>query len=90
MAMPLLKLFNHLSELAKSFEVKQGWLLACKSLRSRRVGRPTRGNGSMVAINVPNDQIRIKATTHTNDFNLLTTQRMMRMGHRHPFRNSLE
>jgi hypothetical protein len=88
-ATPFQKLFNHLSEVAESFQVEQGWFLACKILGSRCVGRPTGGNGSMIAIKVSNDQIRIKTSTYTNDLDLLTAKRMMRMDHRYPFRNSL-
>jgi hypothetical protein len=86
---PLPELLNHTSKLAESFQVKHWWLLGWKRIWCRRVGRPTGRNGSMVAIDVSNDEVRIWAATDTDDLYLLTIQGMMGMRDGHPSRNSL-
>jgi hypothetical protein len=85
---PLPELLNHTSQLAESFQVKHCWLLGWKRIWCRRVGRPTGRNGSMVAIDVSNDEVRIWAATDTDDLYLLTIQGMMGMRDGHPSRNS--
>jgi hypothetical protein len=85
---PLLKLLNKTSELAESFQIKQRWLLEWKRIWCRRVRRPTGRNGSMVAVDVSNDQIGIRTTADTDDLYLLTIQGMMGMDDGHPSRNS--
>lgn len=85
---PLLELLNHTSKLAESFQVKQWWLLGRKRIWCRRVGRPTGRNGSMVAVEVSNDEIGIWAATDTDDLYLLTIEGMMGMRDGHPSRNS--
>ena len=85
---PLLELLNHTSKLAESFQVKHWWLLGWKRLWRRRVGRPTGRNGSVVAIDVSNDEVGIRASTDTDDLYLLTIEGMMRMRDGHPSRNS--
>ncbi len=85
---PLLELLNHTSKLAESFQVKHWWLLGWKRLWRRRVGRPTGRNGSVVAIDVSNDEVGIRAATDTDDLYLLTIEGMMRMRDGHPSRNS--
>jgi hypothetical protein len=42
----------------------------------------------MIAIEVSNDEIGIRASTDTDDLYLLTIQGMMGMDDRHPSRNS--
>ena len=88
MTTPFLKLLDATSEVAQSFQIKQWWLLGCKSFGGRCVAGPTGCNGSMVAINMPNDQIGIRTSTNADDLHLLTTKRMMRMGHCYPSQNS--
>ena len=90
MTTPFLKPLDTMSEVAQSFQIKQWWLLGCKSICCYRcVAGPTSGNGSMVAINMPNDQIGIRTATNADDLYLLTTKRMMRMDDGHPSPNSL-
>jgi len=85
---PLPELLNNTSKLAESFQVKHWWLLGWKRIWCRRVGRPTGRNGSMVAIDVSNDEVGIRAATDTDDLYLLTIQGMMGMRDGHPSRNS--
>ena len=85
---PLLKLLNNTSELAESFQVKHWRLLGWKRTWCRRVRRPTRRNGAVIAIEVSNDEVGIRASTDTDDLYLLTIQGMMGMSDGHPSRNS--
>src|SRR5258706_98180 len=61
---------------------------ASRSSWGRRVGRPTGRNGYVVAIDVSNDEVGIRAATDTDDLYLLTIEGMMRMRDGHPSRNS--
>jgi hypothetical protein len=85
---PLLKLLNNTSELAESFQVKHWWLLGWKRIWCRRIRRPTGRNGSVVAVEVSNDQVGIRTAAGTDDLYLLTIQGMMGMSDGHPSRNS--
>src|SRR5260221_6086508 len=76
---PLLELLNHTSKLAESFQVKHWWLLGWKRLWRRRVGRPTGRNGSVVAIDVSNDEVGILAATDTDNLYLLTIHGLISM-----------
>ena len=86
--MPLLDLFDHTGELTESFQVKHWRFLKGRAIWCGRITGPTGRNGSMIAIEVPNDQIGISTSTNANDFHLLTTEWMMRMDDGHPSRNS--
>jgi len=88
MTTPFLKVFDTMSEVTQSFQVKQWWCLEYRNICCRGVAGPTGGNGSMVAINMPNDQIGIRTSTNADDLHLLTTKRMMGMGNSDPPRNS--
>lgn len=84
-----LKLLDQTHKLAQSFQVEQRGLLGWKGTWCGRIAGPTGGNGSVVAIEVPNDEIGIRTATNTNDLHLLATERVIGMGHRDPSRNSL-
>ncbi len=87
--MPLLELFDHTSKLTESFQVQQRRLLGWNGISWGGIGRPTGGNRSMVAIQMSNDEIRIRTATHADDFHLLTTEWMRGMRHRDVSRISL-
>src|SRR2546425_8095385 len=84
-----LKLLDQTHKLAQSFQVEQRGLLGWKGTWCGRIAGPTGGNSSMVAIEVPNDEIGISTATNTNDLHLLATERVIGMGHGDPSRNSL-
>lgn len=44
---------------------------------------PAQRDGGVTAIGQTNDQIRVCTPTNANDIDLLTTEGMMGMGHRH-------
>jgi hypothetical protein len=58
-------------------------------IRGGGIGGPTCCNGSMVPIDLPNDEIGIGTSPNTDDFYLLAIKRMMWMGYCDPFRTSL-
>ena len=84
----MLQLLDQMSKQMQPFQIKQWWLLGWKRTWCRRVGGPTGGNGSMIPIEVSNDEIGIRASTDTDDLYLLTIQGMMGMDDRHPSPNS--
>jgi len=85
----LLQLLDQMSKQMQPFQIKQWWLLGWKRTWCRRVGGPTGGNGSMIPIEVSNDEIGISTATNADDLHLLTREWMMGMDDRHPSRNSL-
>ena len=88
--MPLLDLFDHTGELTESFQVKHWRFLKGRGIWCGRITGPTGRNGSMIAIQISNDEIRIWTATNADDFHLLTTERMRGMRHRDVSRNSWE
>src|SRR5947209_3349698 len=88
MTTPFLKVLNATSQMAQSFQVKQWWLFRCKRLSSRCIASPAGRNGSVVAVEVSNDQVGIRTATNTDDLHLLAAERMRGMSDGHPSPNS--
>src|SRR5947209_5870356 len=88
MTTPFLKVLNATSQMAQSFQVKQWWLFRCKRLSSRCIASPAGRNGSVVAVEVSNDQVGIRTATNTDDIHLLAAERMRGMSDGHPSPNS--
>ena len=80
----LLQVLDQMSKQMQPFQIKHWWLLGWKRTWCRGVGGPTGGNGSMIPIEVSNDQVGIWTTTNTDDFDLLTREGMMGMRDGHP------
>ncbi len=72
MTTPFLKVFDTMSEVTQSFQVKQWWCLEYRNICCRGVAGPTGGNGSVIAVDVTDDEIGIRTPTNTDDFYLLT------------------
>ena len=84
----MLQLRDHMSKQMQPFQIKQWWLLGWKRTWCRRVGGPTSGNGSVVTVEVSNDQVGIRTATNTEDLHLLAAERMIGMSDGHPSPNS--
>ena len=52
--------------------------------------RPALGDGGVIAIGQPDDQIRVSTAADKDDLDLLSVQRVMRMGDGHPSRDRLQ
>jgi hypothetical protein len=58
-------------------------------LRPNACVGPAQSDGGVPAIGQTDDEIRVRAPTNADDVNLLATEGMMGMGHRHRFERRL-
>ena len=83
-------MLDELSHLPQSFKREQGWFCGAGiGFRRPCIVSQAGGNGSVIAIRHADDQVGIWPTSNTNELYALAMQRMMRMGHRHPFQRWL-
>jgi hypothetical protein len=79
----LTEALDELGHLTQSVEIQQMRGREGRKGRIRRSVRGTEGDGGMVAIRQPNDDIRSLAATDADDGELLPAERMMGMRDRH-------